>query len=123
MDPAGQPSEPPKGKRPLRVGATGRSPIGPLHPAEIGPSLPEEGQPGRCFLPRSSLPRATTESSRNCQTLIVTPAEPGVYPRAIINPQSALHYVECRAALNLTWFRAKSAIGNSLAIFSLVLLS
>jgi hypothetical protein len=26
------------------------------------------------------------------------------------NPQSALHYVECRAALNPTWFRTQSAI-------------
>jgi hypothetical protein len=26
------------------------------------------------------------------------------------NPKSALHYVECRAALNLTWFRAQSEI-------------
>jgi len=24
-------------------------------------------------------------------------------------PHSALHYMECRAALNLTWFRAQSA--------------
>jgi hypothetical protein len=31
-------------------------PIGPPHPAEGGRSLQGGGQPGRCFLPRSSLP-------------------------------------------------------------------
>ena len=28
--------------------------------------------------------------------------------RGYFLPHSALHYVECRAALNLTWFRAHS---------------
>jgi hypothetical protein len=30
------------------------------------------------------------------------------FQSAIANPQSALHYVECRAALNPMWFRAQS---------------
>ncbi len=29
--------------------------------------------------------------------------------RSLFIPNSALHYMECRAALNLTWFRAHSA--------------
>jgi hypothetical protein len=32
--------------------------------------------------------------------------------RNSLNLKSALHYVECRAALNLAWFRAQSEIRN-----------
>jgi hypothetical protein len=49
MDPAGQPSEPPKGKRPLRVGATGRSTHRPA--ASCGNrSEPPGGGPARPML-------------------------------------------------------------------------
>jgi hypothetical protein len=41
--------------------------------------------PADAFYPEAPYPRATTEASRDCQTFIVTPAEPGVYLRAI-NP-------------------------------------
>ena len=79
MDPAGQPSEPPKGRRPLRVGATGGRPISPLHPAETHPSLPEEGQPGRCFLPRRSLPPGHNLGIPEMSNAMGPPAEPRVY--------------------------------------------
>jgi hypothetical protein len=39
--------------------------------------------PANAFFPEAPCPRVTTEASRDCQTLIVTPAEQGVYPRAI----------------------------------------
>ena len=43
-----------------------------------------KASPADAFYPKAPCPRATTEASRDCQTFIVTPAEPGVYLRTII---------------------------------------
>ena len=60
-----------------------QGPIGPPHPAEAGRSLQEEGQPGRCFLPRSSLPPGHNSSIPEMSNAGSFPAEPGVYPNEI----------------------------------------
>jgi hypothetical protein len=89
MDQAGQSSEPPmkgfppgRGDRPVARSARRmlRKPI---------EASRKRASPADAFCPEAPCPpwsglidRATTESSRNCQTLTVTPAEPGGYPRA-----------------------------------------
>ncbi len=70
--PGGPTLRPPNEKSPLRVGATGRSPVQPAASYGNRSEPPGRGQPGRCFLPRSSLPPGHNQASWNCQTLIVS---------------------------------------------------
>jgi len=83
MEQAGPPSEPPgkrfspgRGDRPVAQLAR------PILRKPVGASQ-ERAHPADAFYPEAPCPRATTEAFRNCQTFLVTPAEPEVYPRAI----------------------------------------
>ena len=60
-------------------------PFSPPHPAEAGRSLPEEGQPSRCFFPRSSLPPGHNPSIPEMSNSGSPSADPGVYLKEIIS--------------------------------------